>query len=196
MARWWQRIAVGYALLGTLAAAIAVALRNGSPFAHPSPWLALDLPTREGASLLLGVAFAAFVVATTRIAVARFAWARRLHNDLRPVARSLSPAGIVVLAVASSLGEELLFRGLLAPLVGVVPQAIVFGLLHQMRGASRWVWIAWATAVGLSLGAMFALTGSLAGPLAAHALVNGYNLAFLRAHDPDDGRRRVGGLYA
>jgi membrane protease YdiL (CAAX protease family) len=48
--------------------------------------------------------------------------------------------------------------------------------------------------VGLALGAMFQLTGSLAGPLAAHALINALNLSFLRSHDPDLGRRGLGGL--
>jgi hypothetical protein len=38
--------------------------------------------------------------------------------------------------------------------------------------------------VGLALGAMYELTGSLLGPLAAHALVNGLNLSFLKRHDP------------
>jgi hypothetical protein len=31
----------------------------------------------------------------------------------------------------------------------------------------------------------FEVTGSLLGPLAAHALVNGVNLSFLKRHDPD-----------
>jgi membrane protease YdiL (CAAX protease family) len=44
--------------------------------------------------------------------------------------------------------------------------------------------VAWAFAVGLALGALFEGTGSLLGPLAAHALVNGVNLTFLKHHDP------------
>lgn len=195
MSRFWT-VAVAYALLGSLASALAVAVRDGSPMTYPAPWLALDGPTRVVASLVLGVALAVMVLATTRIAVARFAWAKRLHEDLRPVARHLAPAAVVALALASSVGEELLFRGLLAPLVGVVAQAVLFGLAHQMKGASRWVWIAWATVMGLALGAIFALTGSLVGPIAAHAIVNGYNLRFLRDHDPKRPQRRLGALAA
>jgi membrane protease YdiL (CAAX protease family) len=44
--------------------------------------------------------------------------------------------------------------------------------------------------VGLALGALFELTGSLLGPLAAHALVNGVNLSFLKNHDPEAMRVR------
>jgi membrane protease YdiL (CAAX protease family) len=53
-----------------------------------------------------------------------------------------------------------------------------------MKGPSRWVWAGWATVVGLMLGAIFALTGSLVGPLLAHAVINAANLAYLRDHDP------------
>ena len=38
--------------------------------------------------------------------------------------------------------------------------------------------------MGLALGAAFRLTGSLAGPLTAHAVINGFNLAYLKRHDP------------
>ena len=114
----------------------------------------------------------------------RFAWAQRLHSELRPVACELTLGQILVIAGLSSLGEELLFRGLLVPLISVVPAALVFGLAHQMKGPSRWIWAGWATAVGLMLGAIFALTGSLVGPLLAHAIVNAANLTYLRDHDP------------
>ncbi len=181
------RVAAGYALLATLATALALALRDGMPWVHPSPWVPMSLPVGLAASALLGVVFASAIILSTRIAVARFQWARRLHRDLRPVARDLSAGQILLLAGLSSLGEELLFRGLLTPVAGVVISSVLFGLAHQMKGPSRWVWAAWATGVGLALGAIFALTGSLVGPLLAHAIVNAANLLYLRDHDPEDG---------
>lgn len=181
------RVAAGYALLATLATALALALRDGMPWVYPSPWVPMSLPVGLAASALLGVVFASAIILSTRIAVARFQWARRLHRDLRPVARDLSAGQILLLAGLSSLGEELLFRGLLTPVAGVVISAVLFGLAHQMKGPSRWVWAAWATGVGLGLGAIFALTGSLVGPLLAHAIVNAANLLYLRDHDPEDG---------
>jgi CAAX protease family protein len=192
----WQTVAVAYALLGSLASALAIALRDGSPFAHPEPWLNLEEPVRLGSSLLLGLALAAVLVVTTRIAVQRWNWARQLHADLRPVARNLTLPSVVLIAILSSLGEELFFRGFLTPFVGVVAQAALFGVAHQVSGPSRWVWVTWASLVGLCLGAIFALTGSLVGPLAAHAIVNAYNLTFLRDHDPAPKGRRLGGLFA
>jgi membrane protease YdiL (CAAX protease family) len=100
---------------------------------------------------------------------------------------------LVVLALLSSLGEELLFRGLLQPWMGLLPQALLFGVVHQLPGPSRWVWASWAFAVGLVFGAMFEWTGSLVGPLAAHALVNALNLDYLKRHDPGQ-EGGIGGL--
>jgi len=56
-----------------------------------------------------------------------------------------------------------------------------FGLAHQMRGPGRWPWVAFSAIVGLALGALYAATGSLLGPIAAHAAINAANLAWLRS---------------
>jgi membrane protease YdiL (CAAX protease family) len=178
------RIAVGYALLATLATALALALRDGAPWIHPEPWFPQPPEVALVLSAVLGVVSAVLIIALTRVAVRYFAWAQRLHSDLRPVARDLGVGQILMVAGLSSLGEELLFRGLLVPTVGVWLAAAAFGLAHQIKGPSRWVWAGWAMAVGLLLGAIFALTGSLVGPLLAHAIVNAANLTWLRDHDP------------
>jgi uncharacterized protein len=178
------KIVGGYALLSTLATALALALRDGAPWIHPEPWLAEPLVVAMLLSAVLGVVSAAVIIALTRVAVRHFAWAQRLHSDLRPVVRDLGLGHILLVAGLSSLGEELLFRGLLVPTIGVWLSSALFGLAHQMKGPSRWVWVGWATAVGLLLGAIFAATGSLVGPLLAHALVNAANLVYLRDHDP------------
>ena len=151
----WGRYAVAYAVLGVAAAVIAVIWRNGTPLVHPTPWLVLESRVSHTYSLLLGAAFAALVVVSTRPMVTRFAWAKNLHRELRPFASSISTTGIVVLAVLSAFGEELLFRGLLAAVAGLVPQALLFGVVHYIPGSSRWVWAAWAMLVGLALGAIF-----------------------------------------
>jgi uncharacterized protein len=190
--RWQQRgssdavvrIAGGYALLAALAMALALALRDGVPWTHPEPWLPEPPGVALAGSAGLGLTVATAIIGFTRITVPRFGWAQRLHSELRPVARDLTIGQILVVAGLSSLGEELLFRGLLVPIAGVGISAVLFGLAHQIKGPSRWVWAGWATAVGLMLGGIFALTGSLVGPLLAHAIVNAANLSYLRDHDP------------
>jgi membrane protease YdiL (CAAX protease family) len=192
----WPTVVVVYTLLGLFAWVLSAAFGNGNPFVSAIGWWALDEPFRSGISLVLGTALAALLVLSTRIAVQRWTFAQQLHSDLRPVARDLTVPSVVVIALLSGIGEEMFFRGFLTPLIGVFAQALIFGVVHQMRGPSRWVWVAWASAVGLCFGALFLLTGSLLGPIAAHAAVNGYNLIFLRDHDPCRKDRRLGGLLA
>jgi membrane protease YdiL (CAAX protease family) len=189
----WGRFAGAYALMGGVALALIWA--RGTSLLHPQPQrvlahlgpldeFVLDDGSAHLSSLVGGIVFGLFVVGLSRLTVQRFAWAQRLHRELRPFARGLDTTGIVVLALLSATGEELLFRGLLQPWMGLWPQALLFGLVHQMPGPSRWTWVSWALCVGLALGGLFELTGSLLGPIAAHALVNGLNLQFLKSHEP------------
>jgi membrane protease YdiL (CAAX protease family) len=178
------RAGLVYAVMAAVAVAIALGLRDGPAWEHPAPWLALRKPVGIALSAVLGLALAALVIGATRIVVVRFEWGRRLHRDLRPMARDLSLGHILLLAGLSSLGEELLFRGLLTPAIGVVMGGALFGLAHQISGPSRWVWVGWAAVIGMGLGSVFAATGSLLGPLLAHAIMNAANLAFLRDNAP------------
>src|SRR5215470_4181707 len=100
----WGRFAVAYGVLGVVASVIAVVWRDGSPLVHPTPWLALSPRVSHTYSLLLGLAFGGLVVLSTRPLVARFSWAKHLHQTLRPIARSMTTTGILFLAVLSAVG--------------------------------------------------------------------------------------------
>lgn len=192
----WPLVAIAYVLIGI--AALGGALWRGvSPWEHPAPWLVLH----QGAerviySALVGSAIAGLVVVATKSLVGRVAFATRLHCELRPLARTMTAGAVVYLAITSSFGEELLFRGFLSPWIGLVPQALLFGVLHQVGGSSRWVWMAWAFLMGLLLGAMYQGTGSLVGPVVAHTLINAINLFHLRNFDPKREPKRLGGLLS
>jgi membrane protease YdiL (CAAX protease family) len=149
----------------------------------------------HGLSLLGGVVLAFATIRATRHFVRRWAWARALHSDLRPAIRGAGNGTTVILGVASAMGEELFFRGLLMTTFGLIASSLAFGLLHQMRGRVRWVWAGWATVMGFLFGALFLTTGSLLGALVAHAAINVTNLRFLRDTDLDvPKRRQLGGL--
>lgn len=190
----YSLLAAAYASMAGLALAISEFWLDRSPWLYPAPWLALPPAVAHAYSLALGLGLGALVVLITRRLVERVLWAQELASALRPFARGLTGAGIVVVAFFSSLGEELLFRGLLVPVIGLFLSALLFGGLHQMKGPSRWAWVGWATVVGLLFGVVFVSTGSLLGPIAAHALINGFNLNYLQNHDPAPSRRGLGGL--
>lgn len=175
------RLGAAYAVMAAIGLGLSLWLRGASPFVHSDPWLDLPPLVAVSSSVALGVAIAFTITMFTRLSARRFEWARLLCDELRPFARSLTPGQVLLAAGLSSLGEEILFRGFLASVAGVVVSSLVFGLAHQMRGPSRWVWVGWASVAGLVFGLAFKLTGSLVGPLVAHALANAANLAFLKA---------------
>jgi len=134
-------------------------------------------------------------VRASRIFVKRWGWAKMLHADLRPAVRDAGDGTILVLGVASGVAEELFFRGLLTPALGLVLSSLAFGGLHQLRGRVGWIWAGWATVMGLLFGALFLATGSLVGPIVAHVAINVINLRFLRDTDVEPKKlRRLGGL--
>jgi membrane protease YdiL (CAAX protease family) len=130
-------------------------------------------------SPVVGLALGLAVVFLTRLSVHRFDWARRLHRDFRGLLGHLSARDVFILAVASSLGEELLFRGALQPWWGLWPAAIVFALLHIGPGARFLPWTLSALVIGAIFGGLTAWLGDLGAPITAHFIINFMNLDYI-----------------
>jgi membrane protease YdiL (CAAX protease family) len=93
------------------------------------------------------------------------------------------------------VAEALSFRGLLVPAFGLVVSSLAFGALHQLGGRVGWAWAGWATVMAFVFGLLFLATGSLLGPIVAHAAINVANLRFIRDTEVDPPKpRRLGGL--
>lgn len=184
-----------YGGLSLLAVGVAF-VRGRSPIEiEAEAWLALPSWLGHGASVAGGIGLAAATVRATRAFVHRWGWAKMLHADLRPAVRDVGNGTLLVLGVASGVAEELFFRGLLAPALGLVFSSMAFGAVHQLRGRAGWIWATWAAVMGLLFGALFLATGSLLGPIVAHAAINVVNLRFLRDTDVEPKQpRRLGGL--
>jgi membrane protease YdiL (CAAX protease family) len=189
-------VTVGSALLGLTGALASVAVGQ-QPYERV-PWLQTGGVEAAVVSVVLGLCVAGIMVVGSRLFVRRFAWARSLHGSLRPMIVGQGNAAIGLMAVASGFGEELFFRGFLAPLVGVVLSSVAFGLLHQVRGPARFAWTLWAAALGAVLALIYALTGTLLGPIVAHVVINAANLRYLRDTDLERAPRvpRLGGLLS
>lgn len=137
-----------------------------------------------GAGPLIGLALGLTVVGLTRIATKKFQWARDLHTSFRDLLGTLTTREIVILALASSVGEELLFRGALLPWLGVWVQAIVFAGLHIGPGRRFLPWTVSAFVLGLAFGWIAQWTGNLGGPIAAHFAINFLNLKYIVGVEP------------
>ena len=83
---------------------------------------------------------------------------------LQMVLKPLVLPDLIWLGLLPGMSEELLFRGVMLPAVGldatgVVASSLLFGVLH-LSGPQQWPYVVWATAVGLLLGFSALATGN------------------------------------
>ena len=95
---------------------------------------------------------------------------------LAMVLKPLAVPDLLWLGVLPGLSEELLFRGVMLPAIGLDPIGIVlsslcFGVLH-MTNAQQWPYAVWATIVGILLAFTMVETGNLFIPIVAHVTTN------------------------
>jgi len=157
----------------------AVALAWGNLRGQPNVWHLGGQDPMLGmtvAGIVCGLAAGLALVFASRLALYRFDWARALHRELRHMLFPLTDPEIVVLAAASSVGEEMFFRGALLPVVGLFASSAIFALLHIGPKARHLPWTLSSFGAGLLFGVMFRWTGDLTGPVIAHFLVNFLNL--------------------
>jgi membrane protease YdiL (CAAX protease family) len=131
------------------------------------------------AGALIGLGF----VFASRFATHRFEWARALHRDMRALLGPLPGTEIIVLALASALGEEIFFRGALLPAIGLWGSSAIFALLHIGPKPRFLPWTLSSLVAGLVFGQLFLWAGDLSGPVVAHFTVNALNLRYLAATD-------------
>lgn len=98
----------------------------------------------------------------------RFA-SKLMERALSRFPLSLSLA--IGLAAATSISEEIFFRGALLPLLGVWGQALLFGLMHPtpLKG---WSYTVYTFVAGLCFGFATLYTGSLWAAMLAHFVIN------------------------
>ncbi|UCH30230.1 MAG: CPBP family intramembrane metalloprotease, partial [Myxococcales bacterium] len=159
-----------YVPLAAVALAWARLGQDRLAWSLPSPWLSATYGVRLGVSLGLGLVLALVVIAITPALVERTAWARALHQELKPIVDRLSSLEITLLALTSGFAEELFFRGAMQPVLGLLVTSIIFGAVHTGPKRVFLAWSIWAFIMGLLFGSIFELTGVLWGPVLAHAL--------------------------
>lgn len=92
------------------------------------------------------------------------------------VLKPLALPDLIWLGLLPGLSEELLFRGVLIPALGsnnfaIIVSSISFGILH-LSAPHQWIYVAWATIVGLIFGYSTLITGNLLVAIVAHITTN------------------------
>lgn len=101
---------------------------------------------------------------------------RDMEEVLSTFIGPLSAPALFALALASAIGEELLFRGILQPWWGLVPTALAFGAVHVPHERRLWPWPFFAFGMGLLFGWLTVYSGELGPAIGAHFAVNAINL--------------------
>ncbi len=104
------------------------------------------------------------------------AYRRSANFYLAFVLSPLLPADSIWVGLLPGLSEELLFRGVMLPAIGLnatglVVSSLCFGVLH-MSSRQQWSYAVWASFVGFGLGGSALLTGNLLVPIVAHVTTN------------------------
>jgi uncharacterized protein len=104
------------------------------------------------------------------------AYRRSADIYLEMVIKPLEWTDLIWLGLLPGLSEELLFRGVMLPalglnLVAVLVSSILFGVLH-LSGNGQWSYVVWAAIVGFALGYCALVTGNLVVPVVAHIITN------------------------
>ncbi len=158
-----RRVVHQEGILGVLALG-GLGLRDGSPLPGLLPHGSLATGLAAGAAAGAGIVLLLW-------AFGRIPAVRALERWQRAMVAGWSLADVVGIALLSGLTEEALVRALFQPLVGLVPAALIFGLLHIVPDRETWVWPLLAVVLGLALGVLFARWGYPAAAC-AHAAIN------------------------
>lgn len=93
------------------------------------------------------------------------------ENILAPVFKILKTQDALLLSCVSGFCEEVFFRGLLFPKVGIIISSIAFGILH-LPSPRYWIYALWASLSGALFAYLLLESNSLWIPITAHVINN------------------------
>ena len=169
------RVLAGY---GTALGALMVAAAWVLGVVFGSQSLAIWFPTRRWwLDVLLGAGIGVAFALSAWFLQQRIPALRRIEQILLASLdmRAMRWHHIVLFSVLAGVPEELLFRGALQPLLGMLGAAIIFGALHAITPS----YFLYASTAGLLLGALREWRGGLWASMAAHTAIDALMFALL-----------------
>lgn len=143
------------------------------------------------AHFALGIAMAgalgALTVAASRWTTRHTAWGRALALEFSTLLEGIDSRTVLALALLSAFGEEMLFRGVLHPRLGLLPTALLFAALHFPYRRAMWPWTAFALVAGILLAGLTEFSGALWPAILLHFIINYFNLHDLVESSEDSG---------
>ncbi|MEM6450568.1 MAG: CPBP family intramembrane glutamic endopeptidase [Cyanobacteria bacterium P01_D01_bin.105] len=143
-------------------------------FFEPSAQLTTQLGWANAAlGVLIGLSISAVSVLVYKLWPA---YRKSADYYLDFVLAPLTLADSIWIGLLPGMSEELLFRGVMLPsigldMTGVLISSACFGVLH-MSSRQQWPYAVWASAIGLVLGVSVLATDNLLVPIVAHITAN------------------------
>jgi membrane protease YdiL (CAAX protease family) len=158
----------------------------------------ISVGRRIAAGVLAAIAVIALQIVYGLVMETVYSWLELKLPVQDIVDESRTAAGLdlvvrVVSAVAlAPFAEEVFYRGILlpaasrvaGPALGLLLQAVVFGLIHCVNQWEAWPLTIPLAALGWIAGLIYLRTGSLLVPVVLHATFNAFNFAVLRMSEP------------
>ncbi len=185
--------AVMYPLMAALAFGLSYWLLDRSPLTALGDG-GLSLPWKVG----LGAGLGLLVYGLDNLLERVLPFFQRMAQAFGDLLGGLGPGQVLAMAVLSSVGEEIFFRGFVQvgaehylgsylPGAGLIVSSIFFGLLHIAPDRRLWAWPLLAIAMGFAFGWLFDYTGDVLAPILAHFTINFFSLmALSRRHGADE----------
>ncbi len=156
--------------------------------------LVFDLPALNWAVIatipLVGVMYT--------LTQSNWAWVKTLNEPvetyMRPLLKDLPPGGLLLVALAAGIGEELLFRGVIqqgvsdwaGPGLGLVVASVLFGFAHALNR----YYVMVTMAMGVYLGLLYQASQNIVLVMLVHALYDWVVLRlFLLKPPPNKGAK-------
>lgn len=173
------------AFLAVPVAALAV-VRPGVPGAVIAR-LRMQVEARTVAHVLIGAASAVAALILLGIVVLmlqRYADLAPEESELVPQIQALLTWPLVILiSVTAAVTEEVYFRGLLQPRIGLIASSLLFGFIHVGYGTTMQLVVPFV--LGVFFGLLQRWTGSLWTPIAAHFTFDFIQLSALLIERPN-----------
>jgi membrane protease YdiL (CAAX protease family) len=163
-----------YGLMGCAALLWRMAV-PGQSILHPSLEAAGDASSL-GTAVLVGFGVGLVAVVLSELLTQWTDLGEALADVLGEGLAGIGTGDAILLALASGIAEEMLFRGALQPAVGIFWASLIFGACHFLPRKELALWSVYAVVMGIAFGWLYEWTGQLLAPIAAHTLVNGINL--------------------
>jgi membrane protease YdiL (CAAX protease family) len=150
-------------------------------------WRVFVDPGRWWRDLAAGLAAASALLGLWSLARRGLGAARRVEDYMATVLGDIRRDEVLALAVISSIGEEIFFRGGVQGSWGWLWASALFAVLHTGPGPEFRVWTLFALVGGATFGGLTLWSGNLTAAIVAHGVVNGWNLRAISRRRPESG---------